>query len=73
MMLNKKQKTAIENLLILADYIKEHSIYSGEMQKIIDNSILEAESLIGKKTSLPDEVDNTRELVVKSILEKFKP
>jgi len=43
------------------------------MQKIIDNSILEAESLIGKKTSLPDEVDNTRELVVKSILEKFKP
>jgi len=72
-MLNKKQKTAIENLLILADYIKEHSIYSGEMQKIIDNSILEAESLIGKKTSLPDEVDNTRELVVKSILEKFKP
>ena len=73
MMLNKKQKTAIENLLILADYIKEHAIYSGEMQKIIDNSILEAESLIGKKTSLPDEVDNTRELVVKSILEKFKP
>lgn len=73
MMLNKKQKTAIENLLILADYIKEHSIYSGEMQKIIDNSILEAESLIGKKTSVPDEVDNTRELVVKSILEKFKP
>lgn len=70
-MLNKKQQTAIENLLILADYVKEHAIYSGEMRGIIDNSITEAENLIKKKTSKAESNDNVREMVVKSIIDKF--
>jgi len=70
-MLNKKQKTAIENLLILADYIKEHAIYSGEMKDIINNSIAEAENLISKKTSQPESKDKVREMVVKSIIDQF--
>lgn len=70
-MLNKKQQTAIENLLILADYIKEHAIYSGEMKDIINNSIAEAENLINKKTSQPESKDKVREMVVKSIIDQF--
>lgn len=70
-MLNQKQKNAIENLLILADYIKEHSIYSGEMKKIIDNSILQAENLIGKSTSQEGKEINSKSFIVESIMEKF--
>lgn len=70
-MLNEKQKNAIENLLILADYIKEHAIYSGEMKKIIDNSILQAENLIGKTTSQQGKQTNSKSFIVESIMEKF--
>lgn len=69
-MLNTKQKNAIENLLIIADYIKEHSIYSGEMKTIIDKSIEHAEQLIGRQAT-PKEENSSTDSVAKIILDKF--
>jgi hypothetical protein len=69
-MLNTKQKNAIENLLIIADYIKEHSIYSGEMKTIIDKSIEHAEQLIGRQVN-PKEENDSKDSVAKIILDKF--
>ena len=47
MKLNQKQKNAIENLISLAEYIKDQSIYSKETEKIINKSIEAAEKIIG--------------------------
>jgi hypothetical protein len=69
-MLNTKQKNAIENLLIIADYIKEHSIYSGEMKTIIDKSMEHAEQLIGRQVNSKEENDS-KDSVAKIILDKF--
>lgn len=58
MKLNQKQKNAIENLISLAEYIKDQSIYSKETEKIINKSIEAAEKIIGiNKDREPDNQD----------------
>ena len=69
--LSIEQKNAIENLLILADYIKQHAIYSGEMEKIIDKSIEHCEFLIGKKSEIKKDFESERQLIVDEIKKRF--
>jgi hypothetical protein len=75
--LNKKEKRAIENLLILASYIKDHSIYSGKQVEIIDHSIEVAETLVGKRINdSVSEIDLgpcSTEAIIKAIANRFKP
>jgi len=70
--LTENQKRAIENLIILADYIKEHSVYSGEMKKLIDESIKIGESMIGR-VDLDKDFQEERKAIVEEIKNKFKP
>ena len=76
-MLSKKEKHAIENLLILASYIKDHSIYSGKQAKIIDRSIEIGEILIGKRSDgSAEEIDLgpcSTEAIIKAMANRFKP
>ena len=62
MKLNQKQKNAIENLISLAEYVKDQSIYSEETEEIINKSIETAEKIIGinnnKKSDNQDLKDN---------------
>lgn len=69
-MLNQKQKNAIENLLILAQYVKDGSIYSDLDEKIINKSIKTAEILIGKRTQKENK-NEAAELVAKEIKKRF--
>lgn len=69
--LSIEQKNAIENLLILADYIKQHAIYSGDMQEIIDKSIEHGEVLIGKKAEINQDFQNERQLIADLIKNRF--
>lgn len=68
-MLSQKQKNAIENLLILVDYIKDNSIYSDEDGKIIDKSIRTVEELIGLKK---EETEHNNQEVAKLFAEEIK-
>ena len=75
-MLSDKEKRAVENLLILASYIKENSIYSGEQAKIIDEAIKTAETMIGKrlvegKSELIGK--HSTDVILKAIKDKFNP
>ena len=76
-MLSKKEKRAVENLLVLASYIKEHSIYSGKQAEVIDNSIKVVEELIGKKAEgNVEEIEletSSTEAIIQTMLDKFKP
>lgn len=69
-MLSDKQKNAIENLLILAQYAKDGSIYSDSDEKIINKSIKTAEALIGKSTK-NKEKNPAAEFVVEEIKNRF--
>ncbi len=69
-MLSNKQKNAIENLLILAQYAKDGSIYSDSDEKIINKSIKIAEALIGKTTEHEEE-NPAAEFVAKEIKNRF--
>jgi len=70
-MLTPQQKNAIENLLILVDYVKDNSVYSDKDAKLIDKSIAIAEELIGIRNS--KEGDNgAADFVVNEIKNRFK-
>lgn len=49
MNLSQKQKNAIENLIIVAAYMKDASIMTEEDERILDESIQSCEKLIEKK------------------------
>jgi len=70
-MLTQKQKNAIENLLILVDYVKDNSIYSQSDEKLIDKSIAIAEELIGIRDPQPEN-NKAAEFVISEIKKKFK-
>ena len=70
-MLTPQQKNAIENLLILVDYVKESSIYSEEDGKIIDKSIKVAEELIGIRMNSSEEESETTNLLAEEIKKRF--
>ncbi len=70
-MLTPQQKNAIENLLILVDYVKESSIYSEEDGKIIDKSIKVAEDLIGIRMNSSEEESETTKLLAEEIKKRF--
>jgi hypothetical protein len=71
-MLTAKQKNAIENLLILVDYVKDNSVYSDEDGKLIEKSISIAEELIGRSRR-KEEGNEAVELLAKEIKNRFKP
>lgn len=68
-MLTPEQKNAIENLIILAGYVKDGSLYGEEDGKIIDKSILTAEKLLGKKISSIEEPPQS--FVIEEIKKRF--
>jgi len=70
-MLTPEQKNAIENLIILAGYVKEGSLYSKKDEKIIDGSILTAEKLLGKKVSSIEE--ESESFVIEEVKKRFSP
>ncbi len=69
-MLTPQQKNAIENLLILADYVKDGSLYSNTDEEIINKSISIAEKLIGKRKQEAE--PSSAEVVVEEIKKRFK-
>jgi hypothetical protein len=69
-MLTPKQKNAIENLLILAQYAKDGSLYSKEDEKIINKSISIAEALIGKK--IQEEEEPPTNVILEEIKNRLK-
>ena len=71
-MLTPEQKNAIENLLILVDYVRDNSVYSDEDGKIIDRSIQTAEELIGKKRTKAQDNGETARLLADEIKKRFK-
>lgn len=71
-MLTQKQKNAIENLLILVDYVKDNSVYSDKDAKLIDKSIAVAEELIGIRNS-KEENNEAADFVINEIKKRFKP
>ena len=70
-MLTPQQKNAIENLLILVDYVKDNSVYSDKDAKLIDKSIAVAEELIGIRNS-KEEDNEAADFVVNEIKNRFK-
>ena len=70
-MLTKKQKNAIENLLILVVYVKDNSVYSDKDAKLIDKSIAVAEELIGIRNS-KEENNEAADFVINEIKKRFK-
>ena len=70
-MLTQKQKNAIENLLILVDYVKDNSVYSDKDAKLIDKSIAVAEELIGIRNS-KEENNEAADFVINEIKKRFK-
>lgn len=50
--MNKQQKTAVENLIIIARYIQEEGIMSTEDEVLLAKSISHCEGLIGKSVPL---------------------
>lgn len=48
MKLTQQEKNAIENLIILASYIEDHSIIPSKEKELIDRSVKVCEKLIGK-------------------------
>jgi hypothetical protein len=71
-MLTQKQKNAIENLLILASYIKDNSIYSDEYEKIINKSIRVTEELIGKRKVSTENDKEMVELMIEEMKKRFE-
>jgi len=47
--MNEKDKTAIENLIIIGRYMQDNSILGTEAAGLLEKSILRAEDLIGHK------------------------
>tara|TARA_R110002051_G_scaffold160562_1_gene232170 strand:+ start:550 stop:786 length:237 start_codon:yes stop_codon:yes gene_type:complete len=45
--MNIQDKTAIENLVIIASYMQENSVLTSEDEKILQQSIAQASKLIG--------------------------
>lgn len=68
-MLTPEQKNAIENLLILVDYVKDNSVYSDKDAEIIDKSIRVAETLIGRKRESYEDYESE---IAKSLAEEIK-
>ena len=70
-MLTPEQKNAIENLLILVDYVKDNSVYSDKDAKLIDKSIAVAEELIGIKR-YEEKNNEAADFVINEIKNRFK-
>jgi len=68
-MLTPEQKNAIENLLILVDYVKDNSVYSDKDAEIIDKSIHVAETLRGRKRESYEDYESE---IAKSLAEEIK-
>lgn len=73
MKLTQKQKNAIENLITLAGYVKDQSIYSDDTEKIIDTSIETAAKLIGLSLDNQEVQDISSDYLVQQVTKKFKP
>ena len=71
MELSQQQKNAIENLLILVDYIKENSIYTDSDGEIIEKSIAVAEELIGKRTKSKGKAEPVSDFLAEEIKKRF--
>lgn len=56
--MNIQDKTAIENLVIIASYMQENSVLTNEDEKILQKSIAQASKLIGLTLEdLPDSIN----------------
>ena len=73
MKLTQKQKNAIENLISLAGYMKDSTIYSEETGDIIDRSIEVASKLIGLEIKQDLEEEEYSDYLVNQVKKKFKP
>ena len=51
--MNKQDKIAIENLIIISHYIGENSILTSKDENLLADSIARAERLIGKAVERP--------------------
>jgi hypothetical protein len=72
-MLTQKQKNAIENVLILAQYARDSSIATEEDEKIIEKSIKTVEELVGIRKPKADQNKEITEALKKEINSRLNP
>lgn len=72
-MLTQKQKNAIENVLILAQYARDSSIATEEDEKIIEKSIKTVEELVGIRKTEADQNKEITEALKKEINSRLNP
>jgi len=72
-MLTQKQKNAIENVLILAQYARDSSIATEEDEKIIEKSIKTVEELVGIRKPEADQNKEITEALKKEINSRLNP
>lgn len=73
--MNSQEKTAIENLIIIASYMQENSVLSDDDAEILQKSIVQASSLIGLSLEdLPESIElcEISEFDVDAIIEALK-
>jgi hypothetical protein len=73
--MNSQEKTAIENLIIIASYMQENSVLSDDDAEILQKSIIQASSLIGLSLEdLPESIElcEISEFDVDAIIEALK-
>lgn len=73
--MNSQEKTAIENLIIIASYMQENSVLSDDDAEILQKSIVQASSLIGLNLEdLPESIElcEISEFDVDAIIEALK-
>tara|TARA_R100000008_G_C3567723_1_gene160159 strand:- start:422 stop:658 length:237 start_codon:yes stop_codon:yes gene_type:complete len=73
--MDNKDKTAIENLVIIARYMQDNSLLSTNDESILERSIARAEGLIGTRVGFnedPIELGEIGEINVRSYIEALK-
>ena len=73
--MDHKDKTAIENLIIIARYMQDNSILSTKDERLLEHSIRRAQALIGIEIEVPEipiELGEITEFDVDSLVEALK-
>jgi|TARA_R110002110_G_scaffold165224_1_gene365555 hypothetical protein len=73
--MNNKDRTAIENLIIIARYMQDNSVLSAKDEKLLEHSICRAQTLIGievEAQEIPVELGDIAEFDVNSLVEALK-
>ncbi len=69
--LSPEDKNAIENLIILARYVEDNSIFTKEDRATTRRSIARAEKLIGRQAGQDSEMDAAAQEAIEMVKSKF--